>query len=159
MSSVRYVHTNIVARDWRSLARFYVRVFDCEIVPPERDLSGGWLEDLTSIADARLQGAHLALPGYPDNGPTLELFTYSPQERQQGDRLINREGLGHIAFSVDDVEQTVQRILLEGGSILGKVVRKRFDALGMLTVAYCQDPEGNYVEVQHWSRDVQETQK
>ena len=153
MSPVRYVHTNIVARDWRALAGFYIRVFHCEVVPPERDLSGSWLEELTSIADVRLQGAHLALPGYPENGPTLELFTYSPQEGRQEDRLINRQGLGHIAFSVDNVEQTVQRILQEGGSILGKVVRKRFEGRGMLTVAYCRDPEGNYVEVQHWSRD------
>jgi len=34
----KYKHTNIVANDWRSLAKFYEDVFGCEFVPPERDL-------------------------------------------------------------------------------------------------------------------------
>ena len=41
----RFVHTNLVARDWRRLARFYERVFGCTPVPPERDLAGQWVED------------------------------------------------------------------------------------------------------------------
>jgi len=28
----RYVHTNVVARDWRKLAGFYTRVFGCKPV-------------------------------------------------------------------------------------------------------------------------------
>jgi len=38
--ALRFVHTNIVARDWERLAEFYVRVFGCTPVPPERCLSG-----------------------------------------------------------------------------------------------------------------------
>src|SRR5678815_5648625 len=30
---VRYVHTNLIARDWRALARFYEDVFGCVPVP------------------------------------------------------------------------------------------------------------------------------
>ena len=37
ITGARYVHTNLIARDWRELARFYVEVFGCELVPPERD--------------------------------------------------------------------------------------------------------------------------
>ena len=36
----KYVHTNIVAEDWRALAGFYQRLFGCVPVPPERDYSG-----------------------------------------------------------------------------------------------------------------------
>ncbi len=32
----RYVHTNLIARDWRTLADFYVGVFGCEIAPDAR---------------------------------------------------------------------------------------------------------------------------
>jgi hypothetical protein len=35
-----YVHTNLIAHDWRALAEFYQQVFGCVPVPPERDLSG-----------------------------------------------------------------------------------------------------------------------
>jgi predicted enzyme related to lactoylglutathione lyase len=34
IQSPRYVHTNLIARDWRALAKFYTGVFGCEFVPP-----------------------------------------------------------------------------------------------------------------------------
>ena len=72
-----YGHTNLIARDWRTLAAFYERVFGCVPVPPVRDLEGDALERGTGVPGARLQGVHLRLPGCGDAGPTLEIFTYS----------------------------------------------------------------------------------
>lgn len=152
MSGARFVHTNIVAQDWRKLVAFYVEVFGGEIVPPERNLSGKWLDDLTGIDGARIQGAHVALPGYGKDGPTLEIFSYSPELERAGVPGINRQGLGHIAFLVDDVEATVEKVRSAGGGVLGSIVRQRYEQLGTLTAAYCNDPEGNFVEVQKWSR-------
>jgi hypothetical protein len=63
MIEARYVHTNIVARDWRRLAYFYEAVFGCTPVPPARDLSGPELERATGIAGVRIRGVHLRLPG------------------------------------------------------------------------------------------------
>ena len=34
---IRYAHTNVVAHDWRAIADFYIEVFDCVPVGPERD--------------------------------------------------------------------------------------------------------------------------
>jgi hypothetical protein len=36
----KYVHTNLIAEDWRALAGFYQEVFGCIPVPPERDFQG-----------------------------------------------------------------------------------------------------------------------
>ena len=85
MSDIRYVHTNIVAEEWQSLAAFYESVLGCKPVPPERNLSGEWLTDLTDIPDVHIRGVHLALPGYSEGGPTLEIFSYEPAE--PADRL------------------------------------------------------------------------
>ena len=74
---MKYVHTNIIARDWKSLAQFYMDVFDCQIAPPERDLHGLWADQLSGIDNVRIRGVHLRLPGYTD-GPTLEIFQYEP---------------------------------------------------------------------------------
>jgi len=52
---IRYVHTSIVARDWKTLSRFYVRALCCTPKPPERNLKGKWLDSATS-----LRGAHYA---------------------------------------------------------------------------------------------------
>ena len=40
----RYAHTNLIARNCRSLARIYQALFGCVPVPPERHYSGAELE-------------------------------------------------------------------------------------------------------------------
>lgn len=99
----KYVHTNIVAQDWKRLAHFYEQVFGCTLVPPERKLSGRWLEEGTGIPDAQIRGVHLRFPGHGNDGPTLEIFQYNHQEDRL-DTAINRPGFAHIAFAVDDIE-------------------------------------------------------
>lgn len=71
---LRYVHTNLIARDWRGLANFYQTLFGCVVVAPERDFSGPDLEAGSGVSGAALRGVHLRLPGYGENGPTLEIF-------------------------------------------------------------------------------------
>ncbi len=98
----RYVHTNLIARDWRALARFYQEVLGCVLVPPARDLSGPDMDAGTGIPGAHLRGVHLRLPGRGADGPTLEVFTYSDLLERPA-TAVNRPGFGHIAFSVEDV--------------------------------------------------------
>ena len=147
----RYVHTNLVARDWRRLTQFYEQVFGCTPVPPERDLAEQWLADATGVPGAHIRGMHLRLPGYGENGPTLEVFQYEPQaERPQ--TAANRPGFGHIAFAVDDVEAACEAVLAAGGGALGEVVSVEVAGAGGITFAYLTDPEGNVIEVQRWEK-------
>ena len=76
----RFVHTSIVAREWRGLARLYQHVSGCIPISPERDLDGQWLTSATGVPEARIQGIHLRLPGHGDEGPTLEIFRYNRHE-------------------------------------------------------------------------------
>ena len=148
--STRYAHTNIIAGDWRRLAEFYQRVFDCEFVPPERKQIGKWLEDGTGVQGAALQGVHLRLPGHGSSGPTLEIYSY----REMGEKpsaLANRKGFGHIAFAVDDVEATLDQIISCGGRAIGKVVSAEVPGAGTITFTYAADPEDNIIELQKWS--------
>jgi catechol 2,3-dioxygenase-like lactoylglutathione lyase family enzyme len=144
------VHTNLVARDWRALASFYERVFGCEPVPPERTLSGRWLEAATGVPGAQIHGIHLRLPGYGDSGPTLEVFQYDPRAGSQ-EPVANRPGLGHIAFAVGDVEHAREAVLASGGRGVGEVVSQEIPGAGTVTFAYVRDPEGNIIELQEWS--------
>jgi len=152
----RYVHTNLVARDWRTLAAFYERVFGCTPVPPERDLAGPWLDQATGLSGARIRGIHLRLPGYGDAGPTLELFQYGAQEAAAAQRNAphsdapNQPGFGHVAFAVDDVRAACEQIVAAGGGMLGQVVTVDIAGAGTIEFAYATDPEGNLVEVQQW---------
>jgi predicted enzyme related to lactoylglutathione lyase len=146
----KYVHTNLTARDWRVLVRFYCDVFGCIPRPPERDLSGAWLDNLTALSSAHLTGMHLSLPGFLEGGPTLEIFSYD--EMVEGHRpIVNKPGFGHIAFSVDDVGLALQALISSGGRAVGKVVTTKVNGVGILKVVYAIDPEGNIIELQNWS--------
>jgi len=147
---VKYVHINLIAEDWKRLAAFYERVFGCIPVPPERDLSGEWLEAGTGVPRARIRGVHLRLPGYGDEGPTLEIFQYN----RQGDRskpAVDRPGFAHIAFAVDDVAVTRDAVLAAGGGAVGDLVSVEIPGAGHITFAYVTDPEGHLLELQRWS--------
>ena len=148
--NAKYVHTNLIARDWQRLARFYKDVFGCTPAPPERDLSGQWLDDATGLTGAHIRGMHLRLPGCGDNGPTLEIFQYD-QEEEQLSVAINRPGFAHLAFAVDNVEAARQAVLAAGGGALGQTVSVPIPGKGIVTFAYLTDPEGNIIEVQRWS--------
>jgi len=56
IDDARYVHTNLIARDWRALASFYESVLGCVPVPPERDFKGRDIERGTGVPGAALQG-------------------------------------------------------------------------------------------------------
>jgi len=53
----RFGHVNLIADDWRALVAFYIKVFGCEVLPPERNYSG----KVGSVEGA--QGAVLAAGG------------------------------------------------------------------------------------------------
>lgn len=145
----KYVHTNIIARDWEKLAQFYIDVFGCEPAPPERDHNGAWIDRVTGIKDVRIRGIHLRLPGYED-GPTLEIFSYNKQPESIEQPAVNRPGLAHIAFLVDDVPFYYNKLLENGGGELGEMVEKKIEGAGLLTVVYARDPEGNIIEILNW---------
>jgi catechol 2,3-dioxygenase-like lactoylglutathione lyase family enzyme len=148
---IKYTHTNIIARDWRALSGFYIRVFACKLLPPERNLSGKWIDRMTGIDNVHVRGVHLQLPGFGD-GPTLEIFQYEPEYADIAVAMINRPGYGHIAFHVDDVEEVLAILIEQGGSQLGEVVKRQYETLGLLTAVYAQDPEGNIIEIQNWQK-------
>ena len=150
MHGTRYVHTNLIARDWRALAGFYQTLFECVPVPPERDFAGPTLEAGTGVPDAALQGVHLRLPGYGGGGPTLEIYTYS-RLADGPSPAVNRPGFGHIAFEVPAVAEARREVLRAGGTEVGEIVTLTTAAGTRVTWCYVTDPEGNIIELQAWS--------
>jgi len=145
----KYRHANIVARDWRKLAEFYEQVLGCEPVPPERAAVGQWVERVTGVGGAEVHGVHLRLPGCGEDGPTLEIFQYNNEERR-AETAINRPGLAHLAFEVDDVEAARDEVVQAGGGCVGEVVTVEISGAGTITLVYVTDPERNIIELQKW---------
>ncbi len=151
IAGAKYGHTNLIAKDWRALARFYEQHFGCIPVPPERDYKGPDLDRGTGIRGAELRGAHLRLPGHGPDGPTLEIFNYNILQEKPG-VAVNRLGFGHIAFLVDDVPSARETVLAAGGQPVGEVVTLTTAAGSKVTWVYVTDPEGNVIELQSWSK-------
>jgi predicted enzyme related to lactoylglutathione lyase len=149
MIKAKYKHTNIVARDWRELADFYMRIFGCSKVPPERTAVGEWVERCTGVVGAEVHGVHLRLPGYGDEGPTLEIFQYN-NVQSRPDTAINRPGFAHLAFEVEDVEAARNEVTAAGGACVGEMVTVDIPDAGIITFIYMTDPEGNIIELQKW---------
>jgi predicted enzyme related to lactoylglutathione lyase len=147
----KYVHTNLITEDWQRLARFYTEVFGCTLVPPERDYQGDALDAGTGLKAAHLSGVHLRLPGYGENGPTLEIYHYDQLE-QRPELAVNRPGFGHIAFEVEDVGEARQELEAHGGGAVGEMVTLNTKAGTRVTWCYMTDPEGNIIELQSWSK-------
>jgi predicted enzyme related to lactoylglutathione lyase len=145
----RYIHTNLIARDWRALAAFYRSVFGCVDVPPERDFASREVEAGTGVPGAALRGMHMRLPGWGADGPTLEIFNYS-RLADAGAPVANRPGFAHIAFAVDSVTDARAEVLANGGRAIGDIVTVT-TSRGAVTWCYVTDPEGNIVELQRWT--------
>lgn len=147
---IKYAHTNIVTKDWKRLAYFYEQVFGCVPILPQRTQKGDWLDRGTGVANAHLQGMHLRLPGFGEQGPTLEIFQYADVIDIEKP-LPNKKGFGHIAFQVDDVMKVLSIALEHGAEKVGEVSRQQVPGVGLLTFIYIADPDGNIIELQNWS--------
>jgi catechol 2,3-dioxygenase-like lactoylglutathione lyase family enzyme len=120
-------------------------------VPPERHLTEAWVAQASGVPGAAIHGAHLRLPGCSEEGPTLEIFQYNLLKEGEAP-AINRPGLAHLAFAVDDVPAALDAVRAAGGGQLGELVRVEVPGVGRLVFVYASDPEGNLIELQRWER-------
>ena len=60
---------------------------------------------------------------------------------------INRQGIAHLAFEVDDVEETLGLLLEKGGSQIGELVKTTYEDGRNAIFVYATDPEGNIIEL------------
>ena len=79
--AIKYVHTNIIAKDWQALAKFYIDVFECKLCGPQRDLLGEWVEQMTTVKGCKIKEVHLSLPGYEGRGQHLKYSLMSHKEK------------------------------------------------------------------------------
>lgn len=142
-------HTGIYVRDIEKLEMFYRVVFRmipiCRMQPDE----GEMLDDLLNIAHVRIVTTKLITEYGKQNGQgdMLELVKictdYHALPTLPANHPIAMIGMGHIAFGVDDIEQTIEGILRECGSQETKIYKRDNRNL----CCFCRDPEGNWLEL------------
>jgi len=74
----------------------------------------------------------------------LEIFEYrEPASRRGDDRALSNQGFSHVCFDSDDVTADHARL-----SAAGVVFTSDPMDVGPMRIAYCRDPDGNFVELQ-----------
>lgn len=145
-NKIKYVYSTLLAKEWRKLADFYINVFQCEPRSSEFRFSGNWLDGLTGLKNAEVDGIQLSLPGY-EAGPALEVISYNQTSFRTHNIIPNLQGGTSLVFHVDSVNHILQKALVHGGQQAGTAVTATIDNLGNFTAAYIRDPEGNIIEV------------
>ena len=118
------------------------RFFAFELVS-DREVEGGYVEEITGIEGAHVRLAHLS--GY---GHNLELLEYrSPPSGTDGPLPSNDLGASHVAFAVDDIEATKAELEAKGIEFYGRVNTVDDGVLAGWRWVYFEDPDGYPLEL------------
>jgi catechol 2,3-dioxygenase-like lactoylglutathione lyase family enzyme len=142
-------HVNLVVTDLPRMLAFYRDALGFTVTK-QVTISGDWIGRTVGLTNVSAEVVYLDLP----SGPRIELLRYITPDalRVPGVDKPNAIGLRHMAFKVDDVETTMNRLRAAGVEFFSDVqtvpdsqvtyaggVRKR--------LVYFRDPEGNILEL------------
>lgn len=133
-------HTGLVVRDLERSIAFYEAL---GLTTWKRETeTGAYIETVVGIPAVKLEWAKLRTP----DGSLVELLQYHshPDDQPVKNALSNRLGCSHIAFTVDNLQETCERIVQLGGS---KVNDPATAPHGKVRVTYCHDLDGILMEL------------
>jgi lactoylglutathione lyase len=137
MKAVR--HTGIVVKDLKKSLHFYRDVLGLKVKTEKRE-KGEFIDKLLSLDNVNVKIVKLSAR----DGNLVELLHYGSHRSNSTARCVYDTGYSHIAFTVDNIDHEYKRLKKEG---------IRFNSAplsfphGKAKVAYCKDPEGNFIEL------------
>lgn len=134
-------HIGIPVSNLRQVRPFYEALGFRAVVDHYEE--GPFLEKILGIAGVKIHVVKMAL----ENHWTVELLEYhvpKSSEEPARARKINQIGSAHVAVTVDDIDKEYHRLVREGVSFISA---PQNSPDGYARVAFCQDPEGNYLEL------------
>ena len=142
-------HVNIVVEDLERMIAFYRDALGLAVTK-RATISGSWIGAVVGLGDVHADVAYLDFPV----GPRIELIRYNRPAiaRPAGVEKPNAPGLRHLAFRVDDIHASAEKLRAAGVTFFSDVqtvpdsqvtyaggIRKR--------LVYFTDPEGNLLEM------------
>lgn len=138
ISAIR--HTGLVVADLERALHFWCNALGFKAVK-QMDESGPHIDAMMGLQDVRVTTAKLAAP----DGNLIELLHFhSHPDRPQWDGKPYSTGFTHIALTVEDLDQLVTKLALEGVRFPAP---PQFSPDGYAKVIYAQGPEGVLLEL------------
>ena len=104
--------------------------------------------DVTGYADCHLEIAFMSVP----NGPPVEFIEYKNPQGPALDMETYRPGNGHLAFVVDDLKATIEKLTKLGGTPRSKApIEVPSGPNKGATFVYLRDPDGITLELFEFS--------
>jgi catechol 2,3-dioxygenase-like lactoylglutathione lyase family enzyme len=131
----RFDHVGITVADIDKVSAFFVGLgFEVE---GRTFVEGEFLDTVCGIPNSRTEIIMLRLP---DGGTRLELSSFIRPDHDPGspDAMANQLGLRNVAFEVDDLQTVVDRLVLNGYSLVGGIGEYEH----MWRMTYVRGPEG-----------------
>ncbi|SHF97488.1 Catechol 2,3-dioxygenase [Kaistia soli DSM 19436] len=141
---IRWHHASLTVSEIDPAIAFFGEVFGFEPIFIER----GMRDDIVALTGQQglsCDFTQMRSDAYP---LILELIAFHSDAapRPEADALPWRPGAGHVAFHVDDFDQTVALAVRQGASMLGRAI----DFPGGRSI-YCRAPGGAFFEIEYLS--------
>lgn len=136
----RIRHTGITVTSLEPALVFYRDLLGLKVVKDFVE-EGTYIDTLSGFGSIKLRMVKLV----DDYGSMIELLQYlSHPEIVTGHRMLCAVGISHMAFEVDDLDETYER-LVRLGVPFNSIPCVSPDSYAK--VVFCRDPDGNLVEL------------
>ena len=135
MSVKRMDNVGIVVEDIDAAIAFFTELgLELEGRAP---IEGQWAEGVTGLRGMRVE---IAMMRTPDGHSRLELsrFLTPPVVADHRNAPVNALGYLRVMFTVDDVDETLERLRARGAQLVGDIV----EYMGVYRLCYIRGPEG-----------------
>jgi catechol 2,3-dioxygenase-like lactoylglutathione lyase family enzyme len=132
-------HTGLVVNDLQASLDFYTKNlgFTVKIQTNEDQI---FIDTILDLHNSELTTVKLSL----NDGVMIELLDFRSDTRKITDRQIFDTGPTHMAFTVDDLDETYEMFSRDGIEFISE---PRISPDGFAKVAFCSAPEGTYIEL------------
>lgn len=134
-------HINLVVNDLNGAKEFFTQLGFS--VGDESGLEGEWVSSIVGLKDVKARYVVLSLP---DSNTNLELIEYHSPPSGRGPEMgkANQLGFRHIAFEVEDIDETVRYLKSKDVEFISSI--QTYPKTGKRLV-YLRGPEGILLEL------------
>lgn len=136
-------HVGVYVSELEKMEVFYKNAFQMTVIQSKVFTENALLDELLKNKQAIISKLVTPYGSVSGTGDMVELVEVCGEK--MGEHIVGEvfiPGTAHIAFGVDDISATVDRIIENGGCMKTSIVE-----IGSNKCCFCVDPEGNWLEL------------
>jgi catechol 2,3-dioxygenase-like lactoylglutathione lyase family enzyme len=134
-------HVGVVVKDLGVSLHFYKDLLGFK-VRKEMEEECPYIDTILGLKNVRLKTVKLMPP--PGGGGVELLYYYSPGSPQRVPCAIHERSITHFALTIEDLDQEYNRLTQQGVKFISS---PQISPDGGVKIVFCQDPDGNYIEL------------